>query len=126
MLVGENIGKHSFVHLSANKRLNRMNKSQILDFIAFYKTSQLFFWFGVVLCFAHTENYRENADLIQLAPTTFRQHLKTSGQLDLDFRLFDLPQMASFQTISHKASLGRSADVCHHAGAWTAWNRWEL
>jgi len=38
MLVSENIGKRFFVLLSANKSLNRMNKSQILDFIAFYKT----------------------------------------------------------------------------------------
>jgi len=31
MLVSENIGKRSIVLLLANKRLNRMNKSQILS-----------------------------------------------------------------------------------------------
>jgi len=35
-----------FVILSANKRLNGMNKSRILDFIAFYKMSQLFLIWG--------------------------------------------------------------------------------
>jgi len=43
MLVSENIGKRFFVLLSAIKMLNRMKKkSEILDFIAFYKMSQLF------------------------------------------------------------------------------------
>jgi len=59
MLVGENIGKHSFVHLSANKRLNRMNKSQILDFIAFYKTSQLFLIWGCTLFCTYRELQRK-------------------------------------------------------------------
>jgi len=44
------IGKRFFVLLSANKRLNRKNISQILDFFflffAFYKMSQLFLIWG--------------------------------------------------------------------------------
>jgi len=47
MLVSENIGKRFFVLLSAIKMLNRMKKkSEILDFIAFYKMSQLFLIWG--------------------------------------------------------------------------------
>jgi len=49
MLVTENIGKRLFVLLSANKRLNRINKSQILDFIAFYKMSQRFLIWDCIL-----------------------------------------------------------------------------
>jgi len=43
MLVSENIGKCLFVLLSTYKRLN---KSKILDFIVFYKMSQLFLIWG--------------------------------------------------------------------------------
>jgi len=55
MLVSENIGKGFFVPLSDNKRLNRMNKSQILDCIAFYKMSQPFLIWGCITCKARAE-----------------------------------------------------------------------
>jgi len=57
MLVSENIGKRFFVLLSANKRLNRMNNSQILDFIAFYKVSQLFLIWGYTYMHTHTHTH---------------------------------------------------------------------
>jgi len=46
MLVSENIGKRLL--LSANKSLNRINKSQTLNFIAFYKMSQVFLIWGCI------------------------------------------------------------------------------
>ncbi len=39
-LVSENFGNIFFVLLSIKEKLKRMNKSKILNFIAFYKTSQ--------------------------------------------------------------------------------------
>jgi len=58
MLVSENIGKHFFILLSANKRLNKMEKkSQILDFLAFYKMSQPFLIWGCKSLYVHHERF---------------------------------------------------------------------
>jgi len=48
MLISENIGKLFFVRLSVKKKKveKRMNKSQIVNFIAFFKTFQLFWKWG--------------------------------------------------------------------------------
>lgn len=62
---------------------------------------------------------------IQLAPTTHRQHLKTSGQLDLNIRLFWSATNGKF---SNDRPQSQPWQICRclPPGAWTAWNRWGL
>jgi len=99
MLVGENIGKHSFVHLSANKRLNRMNKSQILDFIAFYKTSQVFLIWGCTLFCTYRElqrkcwSYSTGTYNFQAAPENLRP-------VGLRFQAFWSPTNGKFSNLA--------------------------
>ncbi len=45
-LVSENFGMFSLYFCQLKSNLKRMNKSQILDFIAFYKLSQLLWNWG--------------------------------------------------------------------------------
>jgi len=70
-------GKRFFVLLSANKRLNRMNKSQILR--KFYKMSQLFMiwcWISSLLCI----------DIFEVILIKLR--IKFSGRVDVKHTVY--------------------------------------